>query len=571
MREIKRVIAVSAIVLVGLLGVTPAAMAKRPPEDLGLEKGVDPVEPYVRQGDKRVSAVTGVPLALYRVNYPVAPGSAEAMARQYLRENAGSLRLRSDLSDLRLRSTRQTPVNRTVRFQQHYQGIPVQDAEIAVSLDNHARVTFVMNGYKPGVALARTTPAVSADRARELALAYLGARQGASWERTELVVHHRGTSRLAQRVELLPRGAPLGEWRVLVDAQTGEVFQARDLACYQQARRTPAVDGTATVFDPDPLSTAGAAYGDAGFVDGNDADTAQLTGQLLSRPLRDITFSGGVHSLVGPWAEIVDFEAPFTGLFTQPGSDFSSTRSPQLFEPANTYYAIDTYMRYMNTTLGVAVHPTAYPGGVKFDPHGLSGADNSHYLSGSEQLAFGEGGVDDDEDADVIIHELGHGIHDWVTDNGLSLVEGLSEGLGDYFAASYSRSFNQWPPGAPEFNWVFSWDGHNPFWPGRITNYGAHYPEDLTGQIHTDGQIISTSLMRIWDGIGREQTDRAVLVGLGMTNSGTNQEDAAQAMLQAAFDLGYTGAEQVLMFNEFTATGYDVTMVPVALMGFTVE
>ena len=70
---------------------------------------------------------------------------------------------------------------------------------------------------------------------------------------------------------------------------------------------------------------------------------AQLTGELLSRPLLDITFSGGVHSLVGPWAEIRDFEGPFTGLFTQASSDFSSTRSPQLFEAANTYYIIDTY------------------------------------------------------------------------------------------------------------------------------------------------------------------------------------------------------------------------------------
>ena len=77
--------------------------------------------------------------------------------------------------------------------------------------------------------------------------------------------------------------------------------------------------------------------------------------------------------------------------------------------------------------------------------------------------------------------------------------------------------------------------------------------------------------MRIWNGIGGQQTDRVVLVGLGMTNSSTNQEDAAQAMMQAAFDLGYTAAEQLLMFNEFTTTGYDVVIVPVELQGFSVE
>ena len=87
------------------------------------------------------------------MNYKVAPASAEAMARQYLRENAGSLRLRGDLSDLRHDSTRETSVNRTVRFEQHYQGVPVVGGDIAVSLNNDATVTFVMNGYKPGVAL----------------------------------------------------------------------------------------------------------------------------------------------------------------------------------------------------------------------------------------------------------------------------------------------------------------------------------------------------------------------------------------------------------------------------------
>ena len=143
MSEFKRLVASSAVVVIGLVGATPEAMAKRLPEDRGLEKGLDPAEPYVRLRDKRVSTTTGVPLALYRVNFKVAPGSGEAMAAQYLRENAGALRLRSDLSDLRYRTTRETPVNRTVRFEQHYQGIPVLDAEIAVSLeqqrDRHVR------------------------------------------------------------------------------------------------------------------------------------------------------------------------------------------------------------------------------------------------------------------------------------------------------------------------------------------------------------------------------------------------------------------------------------------------
>jgi len=89
----------------------------------------------------------------------------------------------------------------------------------------------------------------------------------------------------------------------------------------------------------------------------------------------------------------------------------------------------------------------------------LDGDDNSYYSNG--RLVFGEGGVDDAEDADVVLHELGHGLHDWLTNGSLSQVQGLSEGCGDYWAQSYSRSLGQWPLSAPAYNWMFSWDGHN--------------------------------------------------------------------------------------------------------------
>ena len=234
-------------------------------------------------------------------------------------------------------------------------------------------------------------------------------------------------------------------------------------------------------------------------------------------------------------------------------------------------------MRYINAPsgsggLGLTVLPTQYVGGVKFDPHGLNGADNSHYTPGTGQLAFGEGGVDDDEDADVVIHELGHGLHDWVTPSaGVSQVNGLSEGTGDYFAQSYSRAYGNVPSSNPAWHWTFSWDGHNPFWAGRVTNYPATYPGGLVGQVHTDGQIWATCLMRIWNQLGAVKTDRVVLEGLGLTNSSTNQDDAAQALMQAAFDLGYPLSDQQIMLNEFTATGYTVVIVPVELMSVGVE
>lgn len=566
-------------VLAATVAVSVPVQAKQPhaPSE-ALQILPDESEAFARTESGRVSTVTGRPLSMYRVNQPVRPGTPEQMAREFLVSRASQLGIQPDASDLRYVATRVGAASTTVAFEQTYKGLPVYGSDVAVSVNRQNVVTFVMNATKP-VVLQDVAPAIAPSAARVPVFAHLRPQGALQLDRGDLVVYHaKGVSRLAYRFRIVAAEGPTGDWESLVDAKTGELFRVQDHSCYHDQKTLGTATGSATVFAPDPLSSSGGtAYGTGGFVDGADADTPDLTGQLSTVSLLDIDLTGGVHTLKGPFAEIVDTEAPLKGLFTQASSSFNSTRSPDVFEAANTYYHIDRFMRYINTPsgsggLGLTVMPTQYVGGVKFDPHGLNGADNSHYTPGTGQLAFGEGGVDDDEDADVVIHELGHGLHDWVTASpGVSQVNGLSEGTGDYFAQSYSRAYGNVPTSNPAWHWVFSWDGHNPFWPGRITNYTALYPGGLVGQVHTDGQIWATCLMRIWNQLGAVKTDRVVLEGLGLTTSSTNQDDAAQALMQAAFDLGYPLADQQVMLAEFTASGYTVVIVPVELISAGVE
>jgi hypothetical protein len=569
----------AAAVLAAAAAAVPAQAKQAHPPSEALQILPDETEAFARTEAGRTSAVTGRALALYRVNFPVRKGTPEQMAREFLVARASQLGLAPDASDLRFVAMRHGLASTTVAFEQVYQGLPVYGSDTTVAMNRQDLVTFVMNGTKP-VSLPDVTPVVAAEAARARVLEHLRPQGALQLDRTDLVVYHaKGVSRLAHRFRMVPSAAPSGDWEALVDAKTGELFRVQDHACYRDHKLALGTAvGTATVFAPDPLSSSGGtAYGTAGFVDGGDADTAQLTGQLSPVSLLDIDLTGGLHTLRGPFAEIVDTEAPLNGLWSQASSSFNSTRFPDLFESANTYYHIDRFMRYINTPsgsggLGLTVMPTQYSGGARFDPQGLNGVDNSHYTPSTGVVAFGEGGVDDDEDADVIIHELGHGLHDWVTPSaGVSQVNGLSEGTGDYVAQSYSRAYGNVPQANPAWHWVFNWDGHNPFWSGRITNYTATYPGGLVGQIHTDGQIWATCLMRIWNQLGAVKTDRVVLEGLGLTNSSTNQDDAAQALMQAAFDLGYPLADQQVMLAEFTATGYTVVIVPVELMSAGVE
>jgi hypothetical protein len=532
-------------------------------------------EPY-----GQYSALTGAPLALYQVNYPVRPGTPEAMARQYLADNAAALHLRQpDLSDLAEHFTRTGPAGTTVRFHQSYSGVPVYKGEVVVHLNNDGMVSFYSSTYRPDLDLADPAPDLSPAEARALVHGYLAVEGPLQHDSTRLVVVQlNGRTHLAYEVQVLP-AAPLGDWEGLVDAHSGALLRLANTAAYLEDAQDLAglprparsgdqaptlVDGDGNVFDPDPLTSATATYGDPGYVDGNDANTPELIAQQFNRPMLDIEFAGGLYTLRGPFAAIVDTEGPFNGLFSQASSSWAFNRFDDAFEAANTYYHIDTAMRYINLTLGVPVMPYQYSGGARFDPHGLNGADNSHYTGSTGVVAFGEGGVDDAEDADVIWHELGHGLHHWITGGSLSQVNGLSEGIGDYWAESYSRSLGYWQMSDPQYFWVFGWDGHNPFWNGRVTNWPNLYPGGLTGQIHTDGQIWSSVNLEIYELIGREKIDTAHWEGIATTNSSTNQEQAANAVLQAAIDLGYSVPDLLDIRGRYIARGYVMAPLPPA-------
>ena len=557
--------------LAALFLFASSAFAQKPEPRSALEIGTDPVESLSRASADLQIAADGTPRALYRIDYAAQPAAPEAMAREYLAAHAGELRLAdAGLGDLTPRHVRTGKAGHNVRFLQTLDGVPVWGSETVVNLDRAGRVRLVFHGYRPNLDLASTVPTLGASTARAATLDHLEATGPFLDDDAELVVYPaEDGAHLAWRIFVTPR-APFGNWEAFVDAHTGDLLRvARRTVFHGGDRPVPVspvimergpttVDATGFIHDPDPLTRAGASYGDPGFIDGNDANTDELEAARSEVTLRDVTFDGTVYKLEGPYADIFDWAGPFKGDFDQEEAEWSFNRFDDAFEAATTYWHIDNYMRYINETLEIEVMPYQYTTGVRFDPHGFNGADNSSY--GGGRLQFGEGGVDDAEDADVIIHELGHGLHDWLTVGGLSNFDGLSEGLGDYFAVSYERSLGLLDEDDASYNWVFKWDGHNQFWGGRRTDYPGTYPSGSAP--HTRGQHWSTSLMRILETIGVERTDAAVIEGIAMTSSSTSQPQAAQAVLQAAIDMGYEDTEIAAMVFQFNAKGYDVTPPP---------
>ena len=501
----------------------------------------------------------------------------ENEARQWIKSNLKELKINSD-SDINLRFVRKSKSGETLRFQQMVNNIPVFDTEIVVHFNPSGQVSYSDHNITKEVIQINTTPQISKERAIELADKEIGVSGMVTLQESNLFVYNKlETTKLVYRTVTSFEEKP-GTWEVIVDAINGDVLSVKDIAIYcgsectsshqhnnstsgtakyfmpKEANTALAFEaGTAMVFLSDPLSGAAVAYG-GNYVDGNDADTAELNAQRALVNLPQVDNTAGTYLLKSSYVEIKNLENPNKGLFTQANPNFLFTRNQDGFEAANVFYHTDNNLRYINETLGVTCRPLTNGGVLWYDPSGLNGQDNSYYSAG--RLVFGEGCVDDAEDGDVIWHELGHGLHDWITGGSLSQVNGLSEGSGDYWAQSNSRSLNQWATTDAAYHWMFNWDGHNVCWGGRTTNYAAVYPGGLINQIHTDGQIWATVNMKIWDVLGRTKTDTAFLEGLGLTNSSTNQQNAAIAVRQAAIDMNYSCADVKVMTEKYTAAGY---------------
>ncbi|MEM6769720.1 MAG: hypothetical protein AAF597_03960, partial [Bacteroidota bacterium] len=397
-------------------------LAQKPMPERNLTMGQKSPKQTIIRGQARVDLASDLPVVLYNTEFTVTQGTDAERARMALTLLHNRLGLApDDLENLEVHFERKGLSGTNVRLQQYWQGVPVHEGSISMTFSPEGKVKMVGNDFVRGVNLASVRPTVSALLAKQTALSYINPTGDVLDETNELkILETESGIRLAHRIFFVAM-APLGQWEVFVDAQTGELLRVTDVAAYHKACQHEKhyvpfpmmVEGQGIVFDPDPLSSAQADYGDPGFTDNGDNTTPQLIAQQRTVTLPEVTEEGGMYFLKGEYAEITDDESPFRGVFEQSTPEWMFNRDNNAFEAVNVYYHIDASMRYLNETLGIDVRPTLYTTGVRCDPSGLNNADNSYYVGSAQRLAWGDGGVDDAEDSDVIHHELGHGLHDW--------------------------------------------------------------------------------------------------------------------------------------------------------------
>ncbi len=302
----------------------------------------------------------------------------------------------------------------------------------------------------------------------------------------------------------------------------------------------------ACVFRPDPVSRLRMAYGGQ-LRDRQDSSSSALNSALDTVLIR-AKFEDDTFRLESPYFRFGEFSAPVRKQAVSVSPDsFLFNRSQSGFEEVNIFYHLSGFRRYLDT-LGFASLANYQ---LPIDAHGMGGADQSAFSPLQNRLAYGDGNVDDAEDAAVIVHEYGHVLSHASLPFGNSGEErrAIEEGICDYLAGSYSKSCSDY-----EWQNLFKWDGHNEFWAGRTLTSPKQYPDNLVGQMHKDGEIFSSALMTMELAMSRKLVNQLVLGTMPFLIPDMTMPLAAQAFLETDSSL-FGGIHSPLLVQIFNSKG----------------
>jgi len=308
--------------------------------------------------------------------------------------------------------------------------------------------------------------------------------------------------------------------------------------------------GTGSVFVPNPVQS----LGDESLTDQKDADAA-----VPAAAYHDVTLTNldGSGNLSGDYAAVVSETG---NRAFSPTNTFRYTRHQDEFEQVMAYYWVTEAQKYIQS-LGFGTSLRAIdnrPQAVRIDQ---LGQDNSFATDHPKnELRFGKGGVDDAEDAEVILHEYGHAIHFAQNFSFASEQAGaISEGFGDYWAVTVADVVSK-SLGVPErepLPCVADWDSTSytstvPHCLRRVDT-DLHFPADLNGEVHHDGQIWSRALWDIRQALGNVKADTIILQG-SFAFPGTTMPALANRTVAAAQQLYGTAAAKAVT-RAFTDRG----------------
>jgi hypothetical protein len=509
------------------------------------------------------------------------------LAASYLKQIAGS-----EIGELLFQKRQSSLRGAHYHFQQSIDGIPIADASVVLSVDkseNPFQAYFhllIEPTRLEGFQLKSSGSQWAFERAWEALKGF-----GQFLDKpivSKIFRIHKGALKPYHVVDLATDG-PRGYWKVFVSDINGKVDFIEDSALARkkwnqsisarlnhgnQMKKVPDFDsdltsidardskwdsaprasGSGLVFDPDPITT----LMDISLRDEFTEDKFEAAYSNVE--LKEVSFLDSKFHLVGPWVRLIDFESPRITPSTSANGVWQNKRKDVAFNDVMTYYHLDKNQRYIQS-MGFTGEKGIQFRSIEVDANGLNGADNSHYIPMSNRIAFGHGCVDDNEDADVILHEYGHAINRSINPNFSGGDTGaMGEGFGDYWAGSYSLTTAN---GTFDSGKVFNWDGVSGCWDGRRLDrldavyvhskrYGAH---QQVGNFVSD-ELWSTPLFQsllelVEQGVPPSEVDQIILEAQFGLGSGIKMRDMANSILAVALELQPEGPHHAVFNKNF--------------------
>lgn len=358
--------------------------------------------------------------------------------------------------------------------------------------------------------------------------------------------------------------SPLKPWRHDYDAATGALLRRTPLFFHVKPAR---------VFDPNPVVV----LNDPSLQDLNDASA-----HIPPRAYNDVLLPDA--ALSGPFARIIDRQPPHVPPAT---GSLVFDRTADGFEDVSAYFHIDRMQRHVRS-LGYEGTRAIAGYAIDVDAHAASGEDNSFFIPstttpGTGTLFYGEGGTDDAEDADIVVHEYGHALTEWISPgtwgaSSASEARAISEAVSDYLA--FSAHYDARRRSGRDPFCLADWDAR--CWEDAASERCAYPPgsdclrrvdsgatmadynrNDTSGVEHRNSAILSSALREIRTRLDRRSADRLVLESLFATPPRPTFASMARRLIEADAVL-HRGANASLICAVMRARGIldDCEIVP---------
>lgn len=233
------------------------------------------------------------------------------------------------------------------------------------------------------------------------------------------------------------------------------------------------------------------------------------------------------------------------------GSLQYSPTTPE-FRQLNAFFNANNLLNFVRG-LGSSL---ASMGTLKLNAH-CNEANNAYFQPGTGNICLGfvdvGGGkkVWAADDADVTIHEVGHGVNhalsSTTTMNSTHEAGAIDEGIADYWALTLMNDarLSEWFLGAIGPAYI------------RDATQNIIYPTGLRHEIHDDSRILSQTLWALRDSgsLGRAKTDQLVRRAMSALVPGARFNNFYREFYDAASGPGYSGADLTFIQNAFAARG----------------